>query len=76
MPSPMMDRSVLRVARHHPFSGLQWGTQLGYSYSDNDLKRQLLYDEITGVELILLMEDMDSVLRAARDTNAANETSS
>lgn len=37
---------------------------LRYSREDNDLKRQLLYDEITGVELILLMEDMDSVLRA------------
>lgn len=52
---------------------VHWLT-LKYSYSDNNLKRQLLYDEITGVELILLMEDMDSVLRAARDTNAANET--
>lgn len=50
--------------------------KLRYSYSDNELKRQLLYDEITGVELILLMEDMDSVLRAMRDTNAANEISS
>lgn len=44
------------------------------SYSDNGvLKRQLPYDEITGVELILLMEDMDSVLRAERDTNAAKK---
>lgn len=54
---------------------VQW-RNLKYSPSDNDLKRQLLYDEITGVELILLMEDMDSVLRAERDANAANETSS
>lgn len=49
---------------------------LRYSREDNDLKRQLLYDEITGVELILLMEDMDSVLQAERDANAANEISS
>lgn len=54
---------------------VDWRT-LTYSPNDNDQKRHLLYDEITGVELILLMEDMDSVLRAEGDTKAANEFSS
>lgn len=59
-----------------PVHWLTVGYLVGYSYSDNELKRQLLYEEITGVELILLMEDIDSVLRAERDTNVTNEISS
>jgi hypothetical protein len=44
--------------KDHP--GVSWNN-LKYDYTDND--RQVLFDEITGVELILLMEDMDAELR-------------
>lgn len=43
-------------------SGVSW-QNLKYGYGDND--RQVLFDEITGVELILLMEEMDAELRQA-----------
>lgn len=43
--------------KEHP--GVSW-KNLKYDYSDNN--RQVLFDEITGVELILLMEDMDAKL--------------
>jgi hypothetical protein len=39
---------------------VHWNT-LEYSYSDNG--RQVLFDELTGVELILLMEEMDLALK-------------
>jgi hypothetical protein len=44
--------------KDHP--GVIW-KNLKYGYADND--RQVLFDEITGVELILLMEEMDAKLR-------------
>lgn len=44
----------------HP--GVHW-RNLSYAYGDNG--RQVLFDEITGVELILLMEEMDAELRQA-----------
>ncbi len=46
--------------KDHP--GVSW-QNLKYDYGDND--RQVLFDEITGVELILLMEQMDAALREA-----------
>lgn len=46
--------------KDHP--GVSW-QNLRYDYTDND--RQVLFDEITGVELILLMEQMDAELRQA-----------
>lgn len=39
---------------------VQW-RNLTYSYADNG--RQVLFDDMTGVELILLMEEMDAFLR-------------
>lgn len=44
----------------HP--GVSW-QNLKYDYNDND--RRALFDEISGVELILLMEEMDAELRQA-----------
>jgi hypothetical protein len=46
--------------KDHP--GVGW-RNLKYDYDDND--RRVLFDEITGVELILLMEEMDAELRQA-----------
>lgn len=46
--------------KDHP--GVSW-KNLKYNYADNG--RRVLFDEITGVELILLMEEMDAVLRQA-----------
>jgi len=47
--------------KDHP--AVSW-ENLKYDYYDND--RRVLFDEITGVELILLMEEMDAELRQAR----------
>lgn len=46
--------------KDHP--GVSW-QNLKYDYDDND--RRVLFDEITGVELILLMEEMDAELHQA-----------
>jgi hypothetical protein len=43
--------------KHH---AVHWKS-LQYSYADNG--RQVLFDELTGVELILLMEEMDLALK-------------
>jgi len=39
---------------------IQW-RNLNYDFNDNE--RPILFDDLTGVELILLMEEMDSALR-------------
>jgi hypothetical protein len=46
--------------KNHP--AVSWGN-LKYDYDDND--RQVLFDEISSVELIFLMKEMDAELRQA-----------
>ena len=55
--------------KDHP--GVKW-QNLKYDYKDNN--RRVLFDEITGVELILLMEEMDDELRQAGRPSVANES--
>jgi hypothetical protein len=48
--------------KHNDHPGVSWKS-LKYDYGNNN--RRILFDEITGVELILLMEEMDGELRQA-----------
>lgn len=53
----------------HP--GVAWRS-LKYDFNDNG--RRILFDDLTGVELILLMEEMDAELRHSQPVDPAQST--
>lgn len=57
---------------HDKYPSVHW-RNLSYAYGDNG--QQVLFDEVTGVELILLMEEMDAELRQVGQRYSAGEGS-